>query len=94
MSDTPMPDASAADEPKADEPMADEPKADEPMTNEPLPVSQDDTGLVSGHEAKEEDGLARSPRDPVTGAERPQDGPMDRPGTEAEEAALRRDTEI
>ena len=79
MSDTPMPDASAPDE---------------PMTNEPLPVSQDDTGLVSGQEAKEEDGLARSPRDPVTGAERRQDGPMDRPGTEAEEAAVRRDTEI
>ena len=77
-----------------DTPMPAEPVKNEPMTNEPLPVTQDDTGLVSGHEAKEEDGLARSPRDPVTGAERPQGGPMDRPGTEAEEAAVRHDTDI
>ena len=82
------------DEPMPQQPVPDEPMTNEPMTNEPLPVSQDDSGLVSGQEAKEEDGLARSPRDPVTGAEQSQDGPMDRPGTEAEEAAMRRDTEI
>jgi len=33
------------------------------------------------------DTLAESPKDPVTGAVRPQGGPLDRPGTEAEEKA-------
>lgn len=33
------------------------------------------------------EGLANTPQDPVTGTVRPQDGPMDRAGTEAEEAA-------
>ena len=33
------------------------------------------------------DTLADLPKDPVTGAVRPQDGPLDRPGTEAEEKA-------
>jgi len=33
------------------------------------------------------DTLAETPKDPVTGAVRPQVGPLDRPGTEAEEKA-------
>ncbi len=35
----------------------------------------------------ESEGLANTPQDTATGAVRPQDGPTDRPGTEAEDEA-------
>lgn len=35
------------------------------------------------------EGLANTPQDTATGIVKPQDGPMERPGTEAEEKARR-----
>ena len=35
------------------------------------------------------EGLTNSPQDTATGTVKPQDGPMERPGTEAEEEAQR-----
>ena len=39
------------------------------------------------HGTPKSEGLANTPQDPATGRVKPADGPMDRPGTEAEERA-------
>ena len=41
------------------------------------------------HGKPESEGLANAPQDTATGKVKQQDGPMDRPGTEAEEKAQR-----
>ena len=53
-----------------------------------MPDNPDDTQAqrMPGGKPKSE-GLAHTPQDTVTGAVKPQGGPMDRPGTEAEDSA-------
>lgn len=55
------------------------------MADEPIDTQ---TQSMPGGKPKS-DGLANTPQDTQTGAVKPQDGPMDRPGTEAEEEAQR-----
>lgn len=53
------------------------------MPDEP----QDDQAGAMPNDKPEREGLADSPKDTATGTMKPQDGPMDRPGTEAEDEA-------
>jgi len=47
------------------------------------------TNHTPAKDTADKDTLAKSPEDPVTGQVRPQGGPLERPGTEAEEGANR-----